>query len=336
MQSPETPTPTNILHLARYLAHRDDDGIPQLVFYDPGVGTQGNIATRVVHGITGKGIDENIMQLYTFLAMNYDEGDEIHMFGFSRGAYTVRSLAGMIWSAGLLGRDKLDWIFEAYGMYRMHSGDGKDAYRFRQQHNSFRVKIKSIVCFDTVGALGLPMEFPRPLRWVLNNEKHMFHDTRLSELIENAIHVLSIDEDRKGFLPTLMTANPKMGESQLTQLYFPGRHSGVGGGCGKEVAFSMNTLNFVVHELKRRNVGVKFDLDTMPRSLNQKLSMLETLKPFSLQNILRAVSGVKCRPIPSVDMLHESAMIRFARMQSWRPKALESIRSELETFNNKN
>lgn len=289
--------------------------------------------TRIVHGATGKGLGLNIMQLYTFLTMNYDAGDEIHLFGFSRGAYTVRSLAGMIWSVGLIERDKLDWVFEAYETYRLRDADGKEAREFRKRHNGIRVKIKTLVCFDTVGALGLPIELPLPFSLVLNNKKHKFHNTDLSELIENAIHVLSIDEDRKRFFPTLMTAHPKVGEKQLTQLFFPGRHCGVGGGCGNEVEFSIVTLKFVLEELDRRNVGLKFNMNSAPRTLNHHLCMLEKLKPFSLQNILRIVLGVKCRVIDSVDMLHESATSRFVSMAAWRPKALEPLRTELEKRN---
>ena len=102
--TPEMESPTNVVRLARNLLPRGRDGLPQLLHYDKGVGTGGRI-DRIVGGALGKGLDTNIREAYEFIASNYVEGDEIYLFGFSRGAYTVRSLAGMIGYAGLLGRD---------------------------------------------------------------------------------------------------------------------------------------------------------------------------------------------------------------------------------------
>lgn len=150
---------------------------------------------RIFGGAFGYGIDKNIKELYTFLAMNYDEGDEIYLFGFSRGAYTVRSLAGMISVSGLVRRDKLQQIQEAYQNYREISNRNADkAIQFREA-NGETVPIKLVSCFDTVGSLGVP-GLSSFLGMFRKNWYH-FHDTTVGAHIQNAIHCVSIDEDRK-------------------------------------------------------------------------------------------------------------------------------------------
>ena len=108
---------TNVLKVVRGIAPVDRHDIPQVVYYDAGVGTQGFL-DRYVGGGFGRGISENIQQAYRFIANNYHEGDELFLFGFSRGAYTVRSLAGFIGSVGLLAKAHLRRVPEAYALYR--------------------------------------------------------------------------------------------------------------------------------------------------------------------------------------------------------------------------
>jgi len=174
----------------------DDEGVQQIVYYDAGVGTQGAI-DKVMGGGLGEGIDINIQELYTFLAMNYDDGDEIYLFGFSRGSYTVRSLCGFIYESGLVRRDQLQYVKEAYELYRENEDVESDrAVSFREEHGD-RVPIKCLACFDTVGSLGLPFDAPGFLSR-FNSKRYQFHSTKLNPLIENAVHLLSIDEDRSG------------------------------------------------------------------------------------------------------------------------------------------
>lgn len=174
----------------------DADQVQQVIFYDSGVGTSGAI-DKVMGGGLGEGIDINIKELYTFLALNYDDGDEVYLFGFSRGSYTVRSLAGFIYEAGLVRRDHIQYVKEAYELYRDNVDvESDDAVAFRQAHGD-RVPIKLLACFDTVGSLGLPFDTPSFLN-KFSKERYQFHDTTLNPLIENAIHMLSIDEDRSG------------------------------------------------------------------------------------------------------------------------------------------
>jgi uncharacterized protein (DUF2235 family) len=224
-----TPCPTNVVKLAYRVAKRDPEGIPQVVMYDQGVGT-GNVVDRITGGAFGAGLEANIFNAYRFLIANYEPGDEIFLFGFSRGAYTARSIAGLIRKCGVLDRPHVSLYAEALRLYRdrnQHPDDDAPV-QFRADHSCngrATIPIKCIGVWDTVGALGVPL---RGLRgWT--GRKHLFHDTELSGSVEFAFHALAIDERRTPFEPTLWYEKPK--ENQLvSQTWFPGVHSDIGGG----------------------------------------------------------------------------------------------------------
>lgn len=324
---PEAPVPTNIVELAKGVKLRASDNIPQLVFYDAGVGTADSYIDYVRGGALGVGIDVNIQELYTFLAMNYEQGDEIYLFGFSRGAYTVRSLAGFIFEAGLVRRRYLDYVKEAYDLYRSPIEPESDkAKAFRKSYGG-RVPIKLLCCFDTVGALGLPPDrIIWPFSWIYNTDQFAFHNTTISPMIENAIHPMSIDEDRKGFLPTPMTPCQERGPKQVTEKFLAGYHSGVGGGGKFEKPFSDCALHFVLDDMAKRGLGLEFDMDRMPGHGNVE-SDLGAL-PWSYV-ILRFLAGKCGRTIESVDRLHESAIHRFCTVPTWRPRSLKALEKEI-------
>lgn len=123
-QSPNSDTATHILRIARSIAPQNTAGHKQVVFYDWGIGSDGNALTG---GVTGKGIDKNILDAYRFLVHNYDEGDALYFFGFSRGAYTVRSLAGLIANCGILRREHAGRAAKAYSLYRQRRQDFEPA-----------------------------------------------------------------------------------------------------------------------------------------------------------------------------------------------------------------
>jgi uncharacterized protein (DUF2235 family) len=107
---------TNVARIARAVrANSGDDCIPQLTLYLRGVGSTGIALQKVLEGAVGEGVDDNIRSGYMFLAQNYEPGDGIYLFGFSRGAFTARSLAGFISSCGLLKRQRLGDIVDAWG-----------------------------------------------------------------------------------------------------------------------------------------------------------------------------------------------------------------------------
>jgi len=226
--------PTNVLKVVRGLAPVDDEQVPQVVFYDTGVGTQG-LADKYVGGGLGSGLSEKIQQAYRFIANNYREGDELFLFGFSRGAYTVRSLAGFIGVAGLLKKENLRLLPEAYALYRLcpERRDGAIVQkRLNEADEPSRrpVPIKFIGVWDTVGALGAPT----PTLGRLTRKWVSFHDTQLGDNVENAYHALAVDERRRPFQPDLWTGAPTENQT-VQQVWFAGVHSNIGGGyrdCG--------------------------------------------------------------------------------------------------------
>ena len=221
--SPEQHHVTNVVRTARALRPVDDQGIPQVVFYDWGIGSYGD---KVRGGMLGLGIDKNIQDAYRFLVHNYSDGDELFLFGFSRGAYTARSLAGFIRNAGLLRKLHANLIPAAYKMYRQRAGpDVPKALEFRREHSS-DVRIRFIGVWDTVGALGVPSQIFEAMG---ANRRYAFHDTSLSRIIDHACHAVAIDEKRIDFEPTLWTQAPKEGQT-IEQQWFAGVHGDVGGG----------------------------------------------------------------------------------------------------------
>jgi uncharacterized protein (DUF2235 family) len=203
------------------------DGVSQILFYERGVGT-GNILDRLSGGIFGDGLSASVRNGYRFLAQNYAPGDEIFLFGFSRGAYAARSLAGMLRCCGLVRKEHTGRISEAYGIYRMRDPGGADkpaAVAFRRAYAQ-EVRIQCIGVFDTVGALGVPVG--RMLR-MLSRKKYGFHDTALSSKVDNAFHALAIDEGRYTFEPSLWNAT-STATQRVEQVWFAGAHSDVGGG----------------------------------------------------------------------------------------------------------
>ncbi len=306
------------------------------MYYDPGIGTQGAV-DKIVGGGLGEGIDVNIKELYTFLALNYDDGDEVYLFGFSRGSYTIRSLSGMIYEAGLLRRDQIQYVNEAYELYRDNEDvESERAVNFRNTHGG-RIDITLLACFDTVGSLGLPFEGPGFMSKI-NKERYGFHDTRLSPLVQNAIHMLAIDEKNSIFKPTLMDPTEGGSAQQLTQLYFWGEHGGIGGGDGTQIINSSTTLTFVVEEIERRGLGLAVNLDLVPDNLMQQPRALPKPKSIGEQamgmiiGFIANITGSHVRVIDSIDKLHPVAIKRYQECKSWRPPALDGIKDEILEF----
>jgi uncharacterized protein (DUF2235 family) len=221
------PCPTNVVKIGCRVAKRDG-AIPQIVYYDQGVGT-GNVLDRYSGGALGEGLEDNVYDAYRFLVANYEPGDELFFFGFSRGAFTVRSLVGMVRKCGILRAEAVKRYREATELYRSQHRPGDPApAKFRQLCSvcaDTTIAVKCIGVWDTVGALGIPL---RGLR-SLTRDKYQFHDTELSGTVENAFHALAIDEHRAPFEPTLWTFKPKPGQT-VEQVWFCGAHSDVGGG----------------------------------------------------------------------------------------------------------
>jgi uncharacterized protein (DUF2235 family) len=249
--------PTNVFKMYSAVEPRDATGIEQRKFYGTGVGT--GWFDRIRGGAFGWGLSEKIKDGYRFLIDTFDPGDEIFLFGFSRGAYTARSTAGLIRNSGILRREHRGKLEDAYELYRRRdkdsSPDSTDAVRFRSTY-SHETNIKFVGVWDTVGALGIPVGIPwLPMTFRSFIDKRWeFHDVRLSRSVENAYHALAIDERRWQFKPTLWTQHPQAGNQVLEQVWFAGAHSNVGGGY-RDAGLSDITFLWMKEHAERCGLG---------------------------------------------------------------------------------
>lgn len=220
----------------------------QVAYYSKGVGT--NFGEAIRGGVEGYGIDNEIIDAYTWLAQTFNPGDEIFIFGFSRGAYTARSLSGFISKCGVLKPGAPLSIEQLYTRYRRRS----DPTIYQLIHGTQptdleerwilkyceATKIKMVGVWDTVGSLGSPLV---PLKRKV--AKYLFLDTHLRLNNEYAFHALAIDEHRRPFEPTLWTrtfdngsttkAAPTRSLDSVEQRWFVGAHANVGGGYPSDV-----------------------------------------------------------------------------------------------------
>ncbi|GGC76874.1 DUF2235 domain-containing protein [Marinobacter halophilus] len=249
--------PTNVLQFARAIQPTDGRGIEQVVFYDWGIGSYHD---QILAGATGQGLEKNVMDGYRFLVHNYAPGDEIFLFGFSRGAYTARSLCGMINNCSILKKVHANQIENAFKLYKTkkHSANGEHSMAWKKTHSvEQRTPIKFVGVWDTVGALGLPFTF-----FGLIKDKDLFYDREIGNNVETARHALSLDEHRKDFEPTLW--DPKEG-TDIKQVWFAGAHSDVGGGYGpdkKDRILANIPLLWMAEEAKKQKLTFHDNLPT--------------------------------------------------------------------------
>ncbi len=241
--------PSNVVKTARGVLPQDSNGVAQVVFYDQGVGSSNWLMDKVLGGATGVGVSTNICDCYQFLSHNYVPGDEIYLFGFSRGAYTVRSLAGFLNRVGLLPKRNIFYLQEAFECYR-NNDQGSELEKFKSDNEVFIPSIKFVGVWDTVGSLGIPLGlFQKAF-----GKKHAFHDTKLGQNIEHAYHALAIDEKRKPFKPTLWEKTHD--DQHLEQVWFAGVHTNIGGGYEND-GLANCALNWMIGNAKSH--GLAFD-----------------------------------------------------------------------------
>jgi uncharacterized protein (DUF2235 family) len=219
--------PTNVVKIMQAIRPSDPGGTRQVTFYDAGVGADGGRVDRAFDGFTGRGLEQNVRDGYRFLAHNWEPGDEIYLFGFSRGAFTARSLCGFLSACGLLEPHAMRRLLDAWELYRQPEEQrARDKLAALNAVSRCNARIKCVGVWDTVGALGVPGELLQSL-----NREHQFHDTELCKLVECAFHAVAIDEKRGSFGPTLWQ-KPKgapLKQRVVEQVWFPGVHSNVGG-----------------------------------------------------------------------------------------------------------
>jgi len=252
---------------------------PQIAIYDDGVGTERFKLLKLLGGVAGWGLSTNVKQLYKELARIYDPGDQIFLFGFSRGAFTVRTLAGMIVRCGILDGLRLPTaealhqaVLDTYRAYRVLGG--YDSYLTRliggvlgrrdpdrtletlHRDHVFHPpgKIAFIGVWDTVDAVGMPVIGDWFNRWIY---QFKFTSLTLSEDVEHACHALAVDDERVSFTPVLWKLNSPKDAERIEQVWFAGAHSNVGGGYPKQ-GLSLVALSWMLRRARR------FDLRVQP------------------------------------------------------------------------
>jgi len=257
------PIPTNVVLTAESITPVAQDGVTQIIHYDPGVGTGEDDKWK--GGLFGEGLIDKIADGYTFLAFNYEPGDEVFVFGFSRGAFTARAFVGLIRQVGIVQRKHASKISDAIDLYKARKpGESHDAVQYLnfrasyspqlcidQDEDAWRVqncpgyatgsasvlRIKYVGVWDTVAAVGMPSDlFIAPFA----NRHEQYFDSDLSPLVVSARHAVAIDEQRTTFIPTLWPnfreLNASLGfhngaaDAPYQQKWFPGHHGSVGGG----------------------------------------------------------------------------------------------------------
>jgi uncharacterized protein (DUF2235 family) len=321
----ERDFPTNVLKLARAIKPIGADGVPQQVFYDWGIGSYHE---KVVAGATGRGLHKNVMDDYRYIVQNYKPGDDIYLFGFSRGAYTIRSLTGMINNCGILKRPNAQLIQQAFELYKrrgaVNSPDGKNSVAFRKAHSYQSRRIKFVGVWDTVGAMGIPISFLG-----FFDDRDEFYDGKLGRNVEIARHALAIDEHRKDFVPTIWVKRPTI---DIKQVWFAGAHSNVGGSYQPDAdgALASDTpFAWMIREATEL---------TVEPFLKQRLKESITA---SLHNSRRAFYRIRKTFYRDIDheegdiLIHESVKKRWDALgDDYRPKNLVKYLDEIGGWGN--
>ena len=302
---------SNVVRLSRAIKAKAEGGIEQIVYYQSGVGTGSDLVMKVTGGAVGLGLSRNVRDAYAFLANNYCDGDEVFLFGFSRGAYTARSIAGLIGWAGILHKIDMDdfaLLWESFKL-RGHPGEPltpgwEDARpHFDDRHKE--VWIECVGVWDTVGALGIPGHIGGLFQRFFN-----FQDTDLGVRVKNAFHALAIDEHRKLYEPTLWRKADGAPEGQvLEQVWFAGAHADVGGGY-PEHGLADVTLAWMVD---RVSAMLDIDLDYVAKRQDRRVA-------WSLGDVHDPASGLlgllgrEHRPLntTTTEKVHDSVRTRLA------------------------
>lgn len=335
--TPTTSTPSNVVRLLRAIASQtqSQDGHcrEQVVFYDWGIGSD---ALSAGAALTGNGIDKNIQDCYRFLVHNYAPGDEIFLFGFSRGAYTVRSLAGLIRNSGILRSAEAGRIPAAYALYRKRgetsAPNSAKAATFRQAYaHTDRTPIHFIGVWDTVGSLGIPVPF-----WgSLDKRSFLFHDTALSSRVKHARHALALDERRCDFEPTLWQ-QPAPGQpnngTDLKQVWFAGDHTDIGGGHA-DSGFADLSLAWMAAEAA--SCGLVLNPTAELERLLKSHARRRYTQPASLRNWASGLFVMRPKATRLVQgSVHRSAALRWQKDVAGYRRRARSLNALLKELNN--
>ncbi|PZC41998.1 MAG: Uncharacterized protein, PA2063/DUF2235 family [Chloroflexi bacterium] len=319
-------SPTNVVHIARAL--RPYNSPSQCCFYDRGVGSARSLINKVFGGVFGLGLNKNITDAYSYIVEKYEPGDHIYLCGFSRGAYTACSVAGMIRKCGILKREHAANVADAFTLYRDadHPNDPAPT-KFRDDFSHPKPEIRFLGVWDTVGAHGIPVpklrdrltRIPGLGRW--HRERFEFHDVELSRIVKNAYHALAIDERRAAFTPTLWDYAPKRDDQghpvqHVEQRWFVGDHSDIGGGHDTR-ELSDVALHWIAQKLVNHGAQLNLPNDgNVMTGPSRSPSFL--MRPFGV--FQRIIQANKLGP----PLLHHTLSRRWNNDAGYRPANLPS------------
>lgn len=343
--------PTNVVIMDKSISE-NDNGIKQIKYYHKGVGT--NRGEKIIGGAGAFGLFQNIMESYEHLCRHYEIGDEIYIFGFSRGAFTARSFAGLIGFCGLLSPEKLSELDKVEVYYKDRVTQTKDEveefnqwrmkncvslcaneedyiYRKEKLENEKDVpnilKIKYIGVWDTVKTIGI-------------FKKYEWHDDKLFSHVEYARHAIALDERREKFnitkwnnieeLNRLASKNGREGRP-YQQLWFPGTHGSVGGG-GLHRGLSDEAFQWIREGAKE--AGLKFTdsenaeifslkpnpLDWIYNSTGEDTTFLKRAQGLFFKGLYNVLGKIDRDGPKSLDELHITVKIRFLSTEKYLPE----------------
>jgi uncharacterized protein (DUF2235 family) len=273
---------TNVVRVGQAVLEADKSGTKQVVYYNSGVGS-GGWWDQIMGGVFGAGVKSNVQRGLTFIAFNYNDGsgefdagetydqipDEIYIFGFSRGAYTARALAGVIGAIGGIPKvsefGAAEKLWAHYRKRRRTEEDKEEIEKLIYKVPKNYKLIKCIAVWDTVGSYGIPSGLGLSgLARKLTSWTRNFRDNEIGKDIEFGLHAMAIDELRRAFTATAWVprkddkGNP-LPEPKVEQVWFAGAHANVGGGY-ERAGLSDHALIWMMARLHEKT-GLRFDDD---------------------------------------------------------------------------
>ncbi|KAF3764097.1 hypothetical protein M406DRAFT_339798 [Cryphonectria parasitica EP155] len=312
----ESSPPSNVWRICRLFRNVCENGCNQIVYYHAGVGSSGSRLDSVTGGDFGVGLDADIRELYSFICMNYVDGDDIILIGFSRGAFTARAVADMIASLGLLSHNGLDHFYEIFTDYQLMGSKSRDPqkYLFKGLQPYGDEKGTAKILWEE--------ERKRQYRHALNQmayTRDTFQDG-VTKIKIKAVAVwdtaLALDEPRAAFRPALWE-RVHDNETNLKQVWFPGSHANVGGGYYDQQIANI-TLAWMCDQLM--SVAVEFDMNIMKKVFLAGLQW-SAAHPFPW-----VPSATKGQPLPwaNSDIFPSSTFSTCSRDEEHDDVAVES------------
>jgi hypothetical protein len=316
---------TNVAILSGLIELGGAGGRSQQLYYDPGVGTYGGWFERLVGGSTGRGLSANVLAAYRFLSHAYRPGDNIYLFGYSRGAFTARSLCGFMAASGLLRMDACDRenLKFAWAHYRSKPKDRFPSDFARLSAISYaNLRVRFLGVFDTVGSLGIPRQW---LNWI-GRRSFQFHDTELCSIVDHSCQALAIDEHRQEFEAAVWDVPRRGGYQTVEQVWFPGVHANIGGGY-EDKGLSDLTLDWMLKRVRRycpelavREVrlepnhrGVLYEPRTWMYWRSIRRPLIRIINRCPVKRGVGRIRLPRVRPHSKTigEMLHWSALLRY-------------------------